>query len=985
MKYPPYSWLRLSDEIRQSPSRMWFAFNKLPLKSETCHVRVHIGGTGISSSDPYEAIANQIIFPREQRVLELFLKMAKPLKSKNEFVLDHASFGMLLPFSAAIPFEIMGVGVISFARQNARITASLNHPFTRDANIQFSLETQDGEAIKKFHLFGDVNAHVIDEDLKLYLILPNLTESEAEAILTSPHLPLLGLCQKESRQMFYALSRLGIDFSCLNQMAKPADKSQIVLRLLLNTDPATKKMCARAHLVTELTLGEFSDEVEIKSTSSIPAFHILASEHLDEEKYADVIDAPTLLQRPSLEEQTARNFLYQLGASPARLHDGFELVGDDAFLLLKAISEKGRLPDFIKLDEYARPNIIELGERLTLRIVASVGQPKRVDVAISISEDFDKTKADFHIFSKARDNILVLDEENLVVLNPKILATIAYFSETLGIDGPQQFKSKSIAQIALLLNSFKGLIDVDAAPELAGYLENFSITEQTSDRHLPEGLLTTLRPYQHDAVAWLSALHRSGLGGLLGDEMGLGKTLMVLTHLARLKESGQSKKPALVVCPTSVIDVWKEEARIHIPSLCVMKWHGPEREQKLKDLHKADIVITSYAILRRDFNTKLNDFSFSTLVLDEAQYVRNQQTDSFKVAKAINCDHRIALTGTPIENHLSDLYNILDCTEEGILGSRTRFERQFVNPIEAGHNDSAISLKLLLAPIVTRRRKKEVESELPPKIESVVHCKLSSQQKELYKKYVNQMSSTILAHVAPDLSLAKVDTHFSLLSALTRLRQICCHPSLILGKDVPDEQSGKLVALREIMTECLELGRKIIIYSQFLKMQEHIVKLAQELHEQGALWLHGSTQNREEIVKTFQSEEGPRIIVVSLKAGGTGITLTQADTVIFADPWWNPAVEDQAVDRAHRIGQKKTVHVIRIIAEESIEGEVVALAQRKRRAAQSVLHEGFKSSANLTKDEVRGLLLREIDRVKPSSAVEEFEEEFPDFDYSKDL
>lgn len=964
VKYPPFSWLRLSDEIRQSPSRIWFAFNKLPSKTETCHVRVHIGGGNTSISDPYNAVStNGVVLPREQKVLELFLKLAKPTKNKAEFLLDHNSFGSLLPFCSVIPFEIIGVGVLSFARVNARIKASLKNAHTPDACIEFSL-LKGPEKIKKPQFFGDVNAYVIDDHLKLHLITPNLTQTEAEAILGSPSLPLLGLCQKASRDMFYALSRLGIDFSCLDEMAVSPEKSQIVLRLLLDIDDLTKKICARAHLVTEIVSGDFADEVEIKSTGAIPSIHILASSDLDEERFVEDIAIPTLLKRPAADEQAARNFLYQLGGSPARLHDGFELLGDDAYELLKSISHKDRLPAFIKLDDNARPQIIELSDFPTLKIKSTEKNPRRVDVALSISEEFDKTDAEFSLLFKAKDSILVLDEDSLVVINSEIKASIKYFSETLGIEKPNLYKSKSVAQIALLYNSFRDHITIDAEPELKEFLENFSIVQQESDRELPSSLLATLRPYQHDAVAWLSALHRSGLGGLLGDEMGLGKTLMILSHLARLKEAGAVNKPALVVCPTSVIDVWKSEARTHIANMSVVKWHGPERMQLSDRVKNADLVITSYAILRRDVETKLKDFKFSTLILDEAQYVRNQQTDSFKAAKAIACDHRIALTGTPIENHLSDLYNILDCVEEGILGTRASFDRQFVNPIEAGLSQGALSLKALLAPVLTRRRKSEVESELPPKIESIVHCQLSPLQKELYRKYVNQMSGTILASIAAE-TPARSETHFSLLSALTRLRQICCHPSLILGNEAPDESSGKLNTLREIMAECLEMGRKIIVYSQFLKMQEHIVDVAKELHEQGALWLHGSTINREEIVTSFQNPDGPRIIVVSLKAGGTGITLTQADTVIFADPWWNPAVEDQAVDRAHRIGQKKTVHVIRVIAEESIEGEVVALASKKRIAAQSVLHEGFKTAANLTKDEVRGLLLREIDRVKP--------------------
>lgn len=942
-------------------------------------MRVHIGGGGTASiADPFDALSNTaLMLPREQKVLELFLKMAKPTKNRAEFTLDHTSFGTILPFCAAIPFEITSIGVISFAKQNARIRASLKSADTLEAAIEFSLTKTGGAKIKKPLFFGDVNAYVIDDELKLYAIAPNLTQSEAEAIINSLPLPLLGLCQKESRQMFYALSRLGIDFTCLDEIAERPEKSEIILRLLLNIDDLSKRMCARCHLVTEIGYGEFFDEVEIKSTGSIPTLHILANANLDEERYVDDLAIPLLLRRPADDESAARNFLYQLGAGPARLHDGFELVGEDAFKLLKSITQKDLLPPFIRLDDNVRPQIIELGTKPTLHLRASEPNPKRVEIALGLSDDFDKTDATYAQLIHAKEDVLVLDEDTLVVLNRDICSAVKYLSESLGLEKPRVFKSKSVAQVALLLNSLKDQINIVADEDLKTYLAEFAIRTEDCDRILPTGLLATLRPYQHDAVAWLSALHRSGLGGLLGDEMGLGKTLMVLTHLARLKETGHAKKPALVVCPTSVMDVWKDEAKIHVPSLSVAKWHGPERCVSDDDIKNADVVITSYAIMRRDFATKLKTLSFSTLVIDEAQYVRNQQTDSFKAAKAISCEHRIALTGTPIENHLSDLFNILDCVEEGILGSKSNFERQFVMPIESGDKDSASGLKMLLAPIVTRRRKADVESELPPKIESVVHCKLSPLQKSLYKQYVNQMTGPLLSG-SGDIGI-NTKVHFSLLSALTRLRQICCHPSLLLGEDAPLDSSGKLEMLRAIIAECLEMGRKIIVYSQFLKMQEHIVNLSKSLHEKGALWLHGSTTNRDEIIKSFQSEDGPRIIVVSLKAGGTGITLTQADTVIFADPWWNPAVEDQAVDRAHRIGQKKTVHVIRVIAEDSVEGEVVALAHKKRLAAQSVLHEGFKTAASLTKDEVRGLLLREIDRIKPAEKDddEKFDVELP--------
>lgn len=970
VKYPPYSWLRLSDAIKKSPSKIWFTFNKLPSKQESCRVKIHVGNILASVTDPFSLLEknNSLILPREQKILELFLKIAKPTKMRSDFILDHGAFCSLLPYCSVIPFEIDRQGVLSFAKQNAQIVAKLDSSGDGDASIGFSLETEGQQAIENPIFFGDINTYVIDQGLKIYPVSPKLTQAEAEAILSSPPLPLLGLCQRESRQMFYALAKLGIDFSCLKSQAYAPDRCQIFLRLLLTLDEENKRVCARAHLVTQINHGDFSDEVEIKSTGHIPVIHIRANHDLDEEKFVEKISAPDLLIRPQSDERAARNFLYQLGASPARLHDGFELMGEHAINLLKVISSKNLLPDYLKLDDHARPKIIEIDSPPTLKIKAVESNPKRVDVALSISPEFDETGADFSILSQAIDNILVLDEDNLLVLHQDPLTTVRYFAETLNLERPEQFRNKSVAQIALLLNSLGDRIRVSAPLELMGFLKDFAIRTEASDRTLPKTLKTTLRQYQIDAVAWLAALHRSGLGGLLGDEMGLGKTIMVLTHLSRLKEMGQLHKPALVICPTSVMDVWYEEANKHISDLRIIKWHGPDRDQLDEKSKQVDIVITSYAILRRDFEDKLKNMEFSTLVLDEAQFIRNQQTDSFKAAKALNCQHRIALTGTPIENHLKDLYSILDCVEDGILGRRSSFEKQFSNSMDNGQLNDTAGLKMLLSPIVTRRRKSEVESELPPKIESLVHCKLSQHQLSLYYNYVMKMKGSIITEDNELSAAINGPNHFSLLSALTRLRQICCHPSLVLGEEADTQCSGKLAMLRQTIQECLEMGRKIIVYSQFLKMQALIVKIAEDLHPDGALWLHGSTTNRDEIVKSFQSPSGPRIIVVSLKAGGTGITLTEADTVIFADPWWNPAVEDQAIDRAHRIGQKKTVHVIRLIAENSIEQEVVALAHKKRIAAHSILNEGFKSTSNLSKDEVKNLLLHEIKRIDEKTA-----------------
>lgn len=961
MKYPPYSWLKLNEEIKQAPGRIWFSFNKLPEKQTDCLVKIHIGGHNSSLSDPYDTLANShVILPRQQKVLDILLLEGRACKNKSEFQISYASFSKILPFCSAIPFEIVNHGVLTISKQHAHLKAF----FDKEKNIlELNLIKSSFEKINNPLFFGEINAYAIDEDYKVYLISPPITPTEAKSIITAGELPLLGLCQKDSRQMFYALSRLGIDFSCLNEVAKEPQKTQIYLRVILSIDDISKKMCARVHLVTEIIDENFSDEVEIKSTGSIPSIHIAVDANFDEEKYVEEITIPKLLRRPHANENNARQFIYQLGASPARLHDGFELKADAAFELIKNISNPQLLPSYIKLDDSTRPTVIELPRKPNLLLNHDVNAKNRIQVALSINEEFDQKDIHFSSFKKAKDNILVVDEDTLVLLNNDILTRISYFTQAFNLEKANEYKDKSIAQVALVLNALKEHVEIKADKDTLAIINKFSLDIQENDRTLPKDLQSTLRSYQHDAVAWLSSLFRSGLGGLLGDEMGLGKTLMILTHLAKLKESKLVNHPALVVCPTSVIDVWVQEANKHIPSLKVEKWHGTERHYK-ETTDDLDILVTSYAILRRDIDTKLAEMKFSTLILDEAQYIRNQQTDSFKSAKLLNCSHRIALTGTPIENHIGDLYNIIDCVEEGILGSRNAFEKQFSNVNDADYSNNVLSLKMLLSPIVTRRKKSEVESELPPKIENIIHCKLTDKQKDIYKKYVNELSISFNKDSKETSDKKASETHFTLLSALTRLRQICCHPNLVNEQDYALEDSGKLTALKEIMAECLEMGRKIIVYSQFLKMQEYIVNIAQKLDDKGALWLHGASKNRNEIVNAFQDQDGPKVIVVSLKAGGTGITLTQADTVIFADPWWNPAVEDQAIDRAHRIGQKKAVHVIRLIAQDSIECEVIALAQKKRLAAQSILHENFKNAGSLSKDEIKALLLNEIYRFK---------------------
>jgi SNF2 family DNA or RNA helicase len=426
--------------------------------------------------------------------------------------------------------------------------------------------------------------------------------------------------------------------------------------------------------------------------------------------------------------------------------------------------------------------------------------------------------------------------------------------------------------------------------------------------------------------------------------MGLGKTLMVLSLLALIKDR-EGQKPSLVIAPTSVLDVWITECGNHFEGLKVMKWHGAERGAQLEEIKHADLIVTSYALLRRDIGS-LSKIPFRYLLLDEAQLIKNSKTESWKAARLIQAEQRMALSGTPIENRISDLYSILELVSPSILGDERSFSKRY------GSGERNTELRERLKPMILRRRKEDVESDLPPKIENILHCEMPPQQHSLYLN--------ILKMARHELELASTNS-IPLLAALTRLRQVCCDPRLLPdgGAGVP---SAKLDLFLDTVEECLSSGRKIIVYSQFVKMQKILIEAMQTRGFGDILWLHGATLDRGEVVSRFQDPEGPRLIVVSLKAGGTGITLTAADTVIYYDPWWNPAVMDQAADRAHRIGQTKTVHLIKLVCQNSIEEQILALCEQKRAIANDVLLADTSGERSLTLEDIRQLLQVEIDR-----------------------
>jgi SNF2 family DNA or RNA helicase len=439
------------------------------------------------------------------------------------------------------------------------------------------------------------------------------------------------------------------------------------------------------------------------------------------------------------------------------------------------------------------------------------------------------------------------------------------------------------------------------------------------------------------------------LGGILADDMGLGKTLQTLSWLAWHKaRNGHAHKPALVICPASVLHNWRREAEKFVPHLKVLVLQsGAGRHTMRKLIPQHDIIVTNYALLRRDLE-ELNKFDFGVLVLDEAQFIKNPTAQVTQSVKQLKADHRVALTGTPLENRLLDLWSICDFIQPGYLGTQEHFHETY-DPKSGAETEEAISLQRIarrrlsakLRPLLLRRLKKQVAKDLPDRIEQRRDCELGEEHRKLYLAELRRSREQVMQAVK-EKGLAKSKMH--VLAALTRLRQICCHPQLV-GSDVA---SGKTETLFELLDTLVAEGQKVLVFSQFVQM---LKILETDCAKRGipTHLLTGETKQRQEVVNAFQADEHGGVFLLSLRAAGTGLNLTNASYVVLYDPWWNPAVEAQAIDRSHRIGQTRTVNAYRLIAPGTVEEKIWDLQQRKAQTIQDVLgEEGFARSLSQT-------------------------------------
>ncbi|MGH7961989.1 MAG: DEAD/DEAH box helicase, partial [Candidatus Binatia bacterium] len=486
--------------------------------------------------------------------------------------------------------------------------------------------------------------------------------------------------------------------------------------------------------------------------------------------------------------------------------------------------------------------------------------------------------------------------------------------------------------------AFTGVIATGWIADLMAQLDGRVAFEELP---APDGFQGTLRPYQVRGYSWLGFLRRWGLGACLADDMGLGKTIETLALIQREWHTN-GKQPVLLICPTSVVGNWRKEASRFTPDLPVMVHHGLTRTKSAAFSLKAQqhaIVISSYALLHRDFEI-LKQVPWASVILDEAQNIKNPETKQAQAARALAADYRIALTGTPVENNAGDLWSIMEFLNPGFLGTQTEFKRTFFVPIQANRDPEAVGrLKRLTGPFILRRLKtdKTIITDLPEKMEMKVFCTLTKEQASLY--------AAVVQDALPTLDEAEgIQRRGIILATLSKLKQVCNHPAQFLGDNsaLPG-RSGKLARLTEMLEEVLAVGDRALVFSQFAEMGALLRRHLQEAFGREVLFLHGAVpkQQRDRMIERFQAEgDGPQIFLLSLKAGGTGLNLTRANHVFHFDRWWNPAVENQATDRAFRIGQSKNVQVHKFLCVGTLEEKIDEMIERKKAVAERVVGAG---------------------------------------------
>jgi superfamily II DNA or RNA helicase len=660
---------------------------------------------------------------------------------------------------------------------------------------------------------------------------------------------------------------------------------------------------------------------------------------------------PRVVRRDVGQEMAAVQQVMNLGFEVDEPNEELVARGDDAIGFWT--EGMGSLPE--DWDRFVPDDLVDV----TIRD-ASVTPQMRVSSGVdwlSLDMTFDAggvavDEAELRACLEKGRHLVRLEDGTFAAVDPdKVSEVLTRMAEIYATSGQKKKLPLSQAgRVQDLLRLVSGARVTPTAKSLFGKLEDMGAIEPVTKPRALKGV--ELRPYQKEGFSWLVFLHNLGSGGILADDMGLGKTLQAIALLCWVKSKAKKdKKPNLVVAPTSVVPNWQREIVKFAPSLETVVWQGPDRHDDREALDKADVVITSYALLRRDEEI-LADVGFRYVILDEAQHIKNPMSHTARAAKKLPSERRLALTGTPIENRLSEIWSIFDFVSPGLLGELKAFEDKFSKPIDRGDEETAARLRATIHPFVLRRTKQQVAKDLPEKIEQEMVVPMAEAQSKLYKQILREVRQSVMSEVEKQgISKAQIQ----ILAALTRLRQVACDPRLMgLPGDWSDDTSGKLDALLELIDDAVSSGHRVLVFSQFVEMLK-LVRGA--LDDKGVTYeyLDGSTKDRLARVDHFNEDESVSAFLISLKAGGTGLNLTGADMVIHYDPWWNPAVEDQATDRAHRIGQTKVVTVYRIIARGTVEEKILELSAKKRTLVANVLSTEGRPLKGLTKQDVNDL------------------------------
>lgn len=573
------------------------------------------------------------------------------------------------------------------------------------------------------------------------------------------------------------------------------------------------------------------------------------------------------------------------------------------------------------------------------------------------SWDLSKTDVEKNLFITLEDgNRVELDYHRV----KNILNSLLELHERSPLNSQQQLRLpiNQLSRLKKLQNHFEHELQWQQSDWLKQKAESLSQSTNIRSIKTPENINAILRSYQHAGLNWLQFLSRENLPGILADDMGLGKTLQVLSHIQCEKNSQKKMGPCLVVAPTSLLGNWLAESNQFTPQLKTLLWSGSKRHANQSQLSKVDLIITSYGLLMRDLEL-FNQQSIYLTVLDEAQAIKNVQSKISKAAYAIRCHQRLCVTGTPMENHLGELWSLFNFLSPGFLGNQAQFKRLFQNPIEK-HGDSARQQELTsrISPFILRRTKNKVATDLPEKTVIKTILDLEENQADIYEVIRLSMLDEVQKAISQS---GKAGNQLIISNALLRLRQVCCHPGLIESIDskryppVKEKNhhnqsflhtgSAKLTWLAEKLPEMIENGRRILIFSSFTSMLVIIEDLLKTLSIKHLI-LTGKTKNRTQLVANFQQGETP-VFLISLKAGGSGLNLTEADTVIHFDPWWNPAAENQASDRAHRIGQNKPVFIYKLITKGTVEEKISQMQYEKSRLANKIYRQTY-SNKNVT-------------------------------------